>query len=178
MHAHRRSSARLYVWAGVLAALLSAGGTAAGAADDAEPFAVTKSGARITVGGTVFGEPESVAFSGPVQIGAKTVTDPGFNDPVSVELSIDLSAVSGIGLSTGKKYVTQSPANIQRPLSYSDDVVEIDFPFHAMGSSDFSAYRMGVARFELGFHVTSRNLIVARGSIESSAPVDLGASGP
>lgn len=155
---------------GMLAVLSGAASTPGRCADESISFTATLSGARITVNGTVKGEPEPVAFTGSVQIRAKAVTDPGFTDPSHVELAFDLSGVSGVGLASGRKYVAQSPESIHRPLSQADDTVEIDFPFHARGSTDFSTYRIGHVRFELGFHVPSWQLSVARGSIESLTP--------
>ena len=89
----------LSLFAVVLSGLLWWAGTPARAA-----FAPTV--ALIPVSGIVTGQPESVKFSGQAQVSSELVLDTSkFNLPPAVILVFDLSNVSGIGSSTGSKYV-------------------------------------------------------------------------
>src|SRR5712664_3643352 len=86
--------------------------------------------ALIPVSGIVTGQPESVKFSGQAQVSSELVLDTSkFNLPPAVILTVDLSGVSGIGSSTGAKYVAGgNGTNVYRRLA-SADTVEITFPF-------------------------------------------------
>src|SRR2546427_4597902 len=62
--------------------------------------------ALVPASGIVTGQPESVKFSGQVQVSSELVLDTShFNTPPAVILTFDLSNVSGTGSSTGVKYV-------------------------------------------------------------------------
>src|SRR6266704_607210 len=89
----------LSLFAAVLSGLLWWAGTPARAA-----FAPTI--ALIPVSGIVTGQPESVKFSGQAQVATEPVLDTSkFNLPPAVILSVHLFGVSGIGATTGAKYV-------------------------------------------------------------------------
>jgi hypothetical protein len=127
----------------------------------------TSSSIQVDVNGAVTGGEESVVFSGPVQIRARTVSCADLPVP-DVTLSIDLNGLLGKGQLTGKPYVTQSMETLVRPLAGARDAVEIGFTFHPGGSEDFLQYRVGMASFKLGFDVPSRKLVAAVGRIKSS----------
>jgi hypothetical protein len=106
----------------------------------------------IAYSGTVDGSPESVYLSGLVQITMKVVRDPDFGRPPVVLLSIDLSNVSGVGQTTGRKYVTAGGQDLIRPL-VATDVVEITFPFFPSGSGGAAQARQALASFTLRYNV-------------------------
>jgi hypothetical protein len=148
----------------VLAGLVWWGSTPASAA-----FTSVLSNSLSPVGGAVIGQPESVVFAGLAKIDSKMVTDPDFGNPPNVVLSIDLSGVSGVGLSTKTKYVTASREIVIRPLAATDQV-EIDFPFYQSGTDASVTSRTGQVTFALSFDLASGTLTGALGIIATTAP--------
>jgi hypothetical protein len=160
--------ARRSVLVGAFAALVGAAiATFALAANDAASSSI-----QIEVKGTVSASPESVAFKGPVQIQSRTVTDTGFGAAPNVELSIDMSAVAGLGLSTGNKYVTRSHeiVSVALPADGNGEIV-IDFPYEASSSKGLSASGVGHANFKLIFVGPSGTLSTGRGWIDTPGVV-------
>ena len=125
----------------------------------------TATAALVSIKGTVSGSPESVNFSGQVKLNASVVTDPDFGSTPRVVLSIDLSNVTGVGSSTGKKYVTSNQGILTRRLAAAD-AVQLTFPFYPSGGSPMSP-RIGLASFNLSFNVNSLTLTGASGAIAS-----------
>ena len=125
----------------------------------------TSTSALVMVKGAVIGAPENVNFSGQAQVKANVVTDPDFGAQPTVVLSIDLTGVTGIGASTGKKYVISGQENMNRRLNAAD-LVQITFPFYASGGSPASS-RVGAASFSLGYNVSTLKLTSATGQIGS-----------
>ena len=125
----------------------------------------TSTSAVVPVSGVVTGGPESVLFKGPAKLSASVVTDPDFGGTPTVVLSIDLSNVSGVGASTGAKYVTSDGEIVQRVLT-AVDTVQYTFPFYQSGASPTSA-RVGLVSFSLGFDVNTLKLTSASGRIGS-----------
>ena len=125
----------------------------------------TSTSAVVPVAGVVTGGPESVLFKGPAKLSASVVTDPDFGGTPTVVLSIDLSNVSGVGASTGAKYVTSDGEIVQRVLT-AVDTVQYTFPFYQSGTSPL-APSLGQASFNLGFDVNTLKLIGAAGTIGS-----------
>lgn len=125
----------------------------------------TATAALVSIKGTVSGLPESVAFSGQAQLNANVVTDPDFGAPPTVVLSLDLSKVTGVGVSTGKKYVTSNQEILNRGLTAAD-TVQFTFPFLPSGGSAMSS-RVGLASFNLSFDVNTLKLTGATGAIGS-----------
>lgn len=123
----------------------------------------TATSALVTVKGAVIGTPENVNFSGQAQVNARVVTDPTFGNQPTVVLSIDLSKVTGVGASTGQKYVVSSQQTLNRKLNAAD-WVQISFPFYASGASPVSS-RVGSASFSLGYDVGTLKLTGAYGQI-------------
>jgi len=122
----------------------------------------TTTPALVTVNGVVSGSPESVSFSGQAQLNANVVTDPDFGAPPTVVLSVDLSNITGVGSSTGKKYVISNQEILNRRLAAAD-TVQMTFPFSQNGSSGASG--IGMASFNLSFDVITLKLTGASGSI-------------
>ena len=117
----------------------------------------------VPIKGTVSGLPESVSFSGLAQLNANVVTDPDFGAVPTVVLSIDLGKVTGVGSSTGNKYLTSSQAILNRRLAAAD-TVQLTFPFFASGGNGMSS-RVGMATFNLSFNVNSMKLTGATAEI-------------
>lgn len=123
----------------------------------------TSTSANVLVGGIVKGVPESVAFAGLAQLNANVVTDPDFGAPPTVVLSIDLSKVTGVGLSTLKKYVTSNQQVLNRGLAAAD-TVQFTFPFLPSGGSASSAL-VGKVSFNLNFNVSTLQLTGATAQV-------------
>ena len=126
---------------------------------------VTTTPALVSIKGTVSGPPENVSFSGQAKLSASVVTDPDFGTTPVVVLSIDLSGVTGVGSSSGKKYVISDGEIVRRRLAAAD-AVQLRFPFFPSGGGAMSA-RTGVASLSLGFDVNSLKLTGASGAIAS-----------
>ena len=125
----------------------------------------TTTSALVTVNGIVSGSPESVSFSGQAQLSANVVTDPDFGSTPSVVLSIDLSNITGVGSSTGKKYVISNQEIITRKLAAAD-AVQMTFPF-SLNSASTNPPGLGLASFNLSFDVITMKLTGASGNIAS-----------
>jgi len=128
----------------------------------------------IPVSGIVTGQPESVKFSGQAQVSSELVLDTSkFNLPPAVILIVDLSGVSGIGSSTGAKYVAGgNGTNVYRRL-VSADTVEITFPFSrgttmSVSSTGLSSARSGVMSFALSFDLNTG--AITNGTANIAAP--------
>ena len=129
--------------------------------------ALADSAVTIAISGTVDGSPESVYLSGLAQVTSAFVkTDPKFNHPPRVILSIDLHNVSGRGLATGATYVTTGQDELLRPLVASD-LVEVTFPFYTSGPRGSASARTGLASFRLNFNVTTGALTGGTGTVNT-----------
>jgi len=151
----------------VLAALVGAPASAqvaTSAATTSANLLVTSSASTLPIKGIVTGQPESVSFSGNAQITSRLARDPDFGRPVLL-LTIDLSAVSGVGSSTKAKYVIASQELVQRHLAPSHRV-EITFPFVKNGMG-MSATRTGVASFAFDFDPNTGAVTGATGNVSS-----------
>jgi hypothetical protein len=137
---------------------------AAGLAGWEGALAQVSNTALVPVAGTVTGSPESVSFSGQAKVNSRLAPDPVFNTPKLV-LTVDLTGVSGVGSSSGAKYVISGPEIVQRGVAASH-AVEIVFPFVKSGMS-LSAARSGVASFALNFDVNTGTVTGATGSVSS-----------
>jgi len=125
----------------------------------------TSTSALVTVKGAVVGAPENVNFSGQAQVKANVVTDPDFGGQPTVVLTIDMSSVTGVGASTGKKYLVSGQETLNRRLNAAD-LVQVTFPFYPSGASPTSS-RIGSASFSLGYNVSTMSLTGASGQIAS-----------
>jgi hypothetical protein len=123
----------------------------------------TATSALVTVTGIVSGSPESVSFSGQAQVKANVVTDPDFGNPPVVVLSIDLSNITGVGSSTGKRYVIANQEIITRTLAAAD-TVQMTFPF-ALTSTSTNPPGLGLASFNVSFDVNTLKMTGATGAI-------------
>jgi hypothetical protein len=128
--------------------------------------AVEWNSATVPISGTVTGRPESVSFSGRVQIQSRLAVDPEDSRRSKLLLQIDLSGVSGVGASSAAAYVVDSRDIVTRGLVPSD-VVRITFPFHPSSARAVSSARTGVASFALDIDTASGAVTAARASISS-----------
>ena len=99
----------------------------------------------VPVSGVVTGSPESVTFSGRARVGTRLAPDPDFGSP-SLVVAIDLTGISGVGSSTGAKYVVSGPEIVQRRLAPSY-TVDLTFPFFKSGTDGTTDARSGAATF-------------------------------
>ena len=118
---------------------------------------------QVPLKGVVSGSPESVSFSGQAKVSSRLAPDPDFFKPRLV-LSIDLSAVAGIGSSSGAKYVISGPELLNRDVAASH-TIEITFPFSGGASS--ATPRTGVASFVLDFDPSTGAVTKASGQVSS-----------
>jgi hypothetical protein len=143
----------------VLGALFSLIGPSPAGAD------VIWNSALVPVTGTVSGSPESVSFSGNATIRSRFSIDPlNTAIPPSIVLYIDLSTVSGVGLSTKKKYVITGPEIAERTV-VAVDLIEIAFPFYQGGTVASSTTRPGMASFQLSFDVNTGAITSGKGAV-------------
>ena len=125
--------------------------------------------ALIPVSGTVRGLPENVVFSGQAQVSSELVLDTShFNKPPSVILVIDLSNVSGTGSSSGTRYAAGGNGTSVFRQLFSNDTVEISFPFSRGTTVGMSSVRSGVVTFALSFDVNTG--AITKGTATVAAP--------
>ena len=117
---------------------------------------------EVPIKGVVSGSPETVSFSGQATVSSRLAPDPDFFKPRLV-LSIDLSAVTGVGSTSGAKYVISGPELLQRDVAALHPI-EITFPFRGGASS--ATPRTGVASFVLDFD-PSTGAVTASGNVSS-----------
>src|SRR5262245_14463293 len=139
MKTRRTLSSPAFLTALVLASvgLVSAGAIAQTAA---APAPMVPTSTVVTISGTVSGLPESVFFTGPVQVSTRPAPGRISGATAHVVVSIDLTQLSGRGLSTGRTYVSSGQANLTRVLDASD-LIEITFPFFPTGAAPASPAR-------------------------------------
>lgn len=81
----------------------------------------------VPIVGTAQAGAQPVAFSGRARIMSTFVTDPDFRGPPSVILAIDLLNVSGVGQTTGARYIARGEEKLIR-LFGDSDLIEVAFP--------------------------------------------------
>ena len=118
----------------------------------------------VSIAGTVTGLPESVYFTGPVQVSTRPAPARIAGAKAHVVVSIDLRSISGLGQSSGTTYLTSGHANLTR-LFGASDVVEVTFPFFRSGTATEPSTRTGLASFNLSYDVTTGALTTATASI-------------
>ena len=128
----------------------------------------TRTAGLVPIAGTVIDAQESVTFHGMAQVSANVVTDPDFAGWPTAVISIDLSSLTGVGISNGKAYVGSGAAIVNRPLSAAD-TVQLTFPYYARGDSALSAH-VGLASFNLSFNVNTMKLMGVTAHIDSPGP--------
>jgi hypothetical protein len=132
----------------------------------AAPNPLVPTSTSVAVSGTVTGAPESVYFTGPVQLITRPAAARIAGGMAHVVVSIDLRQLSGRGVSTGATYVSSGQANLTRVFGASDQI-ELTFPFIASGVASGSRVRTGVATFSLTYDVTTGALTSAAATIST-----------
>jgi hypothetical protein len=130
----------------------------------AAPNPLVPTSTVIAVSGTVTGAPESVYFTGPVQVSTRPAAARIAGGKARVVVSIDLRQLSGRGVSTGATYVSSGQANLTRVFGASDQI-ELTFPFALSGVGPAAPERTGVATFVLAYDVTTGVLTSAAATI-------------
>ena len=114
----------------------------------------------VAISGTVTGLPESVVFTGPVEVSTRPAAGRIAGARAHVVVTIDLRHLSGRGLSTGTAYVSPGQATLTRAFGPSD-WIELSFPFFPSGGSPGSSTRTGVLTFALAYDVSTGALTAA-----------------
>ena len=136
---------------------------AAGGVIGITPAAAGTSSVSVTVLGLVRGPSEWVTFSGKGQITSTLLID-DFGGPPSVQLTLDLTGVPGVGATTKTRYVISGPQLMIRSLA-SLDVIDFTFPFVPSGA--ISPIGIGNAWFGIDFDVSSGS-VKAAGAVLSN----------
>ena len=134
----------------------------------AQPAPIEKTVVASVVGaiGGSGGSAEAVIFTGQASISGKVIHDTVFGAPPVLEISVDLSHISGKGLRSGKTYLVSSQAILHRPL-IAFDPIEVSFPFFADG--DMLAARSAVANFSVLFSA-ARGITTTRVVVTPNLP--------
>ena len=133
---------------------------------DQPAAAAVTSTKTILVKGTVnTNAPESIPFSGKVQIKTTVVPDPDFGAPPSVHVAIDALDVQGLGATTKTKYFANEEVEVMRFLVASD---QLDFTFViTTDPGGFTVVGLGLVSLTLTFD-SAGNLTAATGSIANN----------
>jgi hypothetical protein len=154
----------------LLSLLLVAGGVVWGDNPASAVVATVSSGpTAVPYSGTVQGPKEKVQLSGYVTVTAKTVPDPDLGTPPTVLLRIDVSKITGLGLTSGTTYVTSGNQDLVRPLT-DVDVVEITFAFYPSGQ--ILQARSAPASLTLTFDTSSGTLSQAIASASGTLSLE------
>ena len=111
------------------------------------------------------GAGERVVFTGRATVKSRLARDPDFGES-KLLLFIDMRAVSGVGASSGARYVIPSQEILLRPLTVSHQV-ELTFPFAEKATDPLSLTRTGVASFSLNVDINTGAVTAASGTAAS-----------
>lgn len=111
----------------------------------------------VPIAGTVQADPETIALAGQARVIATLVTDPDFGGPASVLLSIHLLNVSGVGQSSGTRYIGTGEQRLIR-LFRRSDLVEFTFPVIPVGARGTALVSPALASFALDFDAGNERL--------------------
>lgn len=82
----------------------------------------------VKVAGTIGSTTENIGFSGQMTVATRMIGDPDFRGPTILELTVDFSNVKGVGMASGRKFVSEAQTVIHRPL-LAFDTIELTFPY-------------------------------------------------
>ena len=128
------------------------------------PAAPLATSVTIPISGTVDGGPESVSLSGNLSIVSTLVTDALLTTPRE-RLTIKVVDVSGVGLTSGAKYVATGEDRLQRLLALTDHL-DLIFPFYPSSDGPRSA-RSAMASINLKFDLVTGALTGATATFSS-----------
>jgi hypothetical protein len=111
----------------------------------------------VPIAGAVQAGEETIALSGQARVIGTLVSDPDFGGPPSVLLSIHLLNVSGVGQSTGTRYIATGEQRLIRLLRRSD-LVEFTFPVIPVGAGGTALVSPALASFALDFDAGNERL--------------------
>jgi len=113
---------------------VAAGTVATPATGTITPLPASTVGARAANPGSAqLRAAEPVAFSGQAAVSGRVIHDTVFGAPPVLEVIVDLSQVTGKGLSSGAVYTVQGQAIVHRPL-LAFEQVEVGFSFAPEGN--------------------------------------------
>ena len=121
----------------------------------------------VPVGGTVFGLPESVLFTGTAQIDVSPAEADAPGSVRRVVIQIDLGQLTGQGVSTGASYTAGGMFTIARVLR-PNDTIQATIPFQVRGSGPTDSARTGVLQLNLNFNMSNGVLNTATASVAAS----------
>ena len=96
---------------------------------------------------------EPVVFAGQASVTGKVIYDPDFGAPPVLQISVDLSGVTGKGLRTGRVYQVGTQAIVRRPL-LAFDSIEVGISFDAGSDADLA--RPALASFGISYSALNR----------------------
>jgi hypothetical protein len=116
------------------------------------PAAALTASITIPISGIVDGQPESVSLSGNLLIESTLVQDPLLTTPKE-RLTFKLVSVTGVGMTSGQKYVATGEDRLLRLLALSDHL-DLMFPFYRQSDGPRSA-RAAMASITLKFDLVT-----------------------
>lgn len=134
-----------------------------GASAAAAPLSAT---IRIPIAGTVTSPTESVTLSGSADIVSTLVLDPLLFEPPRELVTIALVNVSGVGLTTGRRYVASGQNTLLR-LLVTSDTIELTFPFFPDVPDGALQARSVLAAFRLSFDLLTGTLTGGTGAFST-----------
>jgi hypothetical protein len=108
--------------------------------------------------------PERVVFSGQPSIKSQRAIDPAGDSKLII--SIDMSAVTATGATSGAKYALWTQEILIRPLAAAHQIA-MYFPFSKNANDPVTAMRAGVANFALNVDTTTGVITSSSGTISS-----------
>jgi hypothetical protein len=133
---------------GAASGVVAAQTSAAAAAASVEKTVIALAAGTVGAGDAAS---EPVVFVGQASITGKVIYDTVFGAPPVLEISVDLSGVSGMGLRTGRTYQVATQAVLHRPL-LAFDSIEVGLSFAADGNATLA--RSALASFGVLYNAT------------------------
>lgn len=130
------------------------------------PAAVLSSSVTIPVAGIVDGQPESVALSGKVTVVSRLSFDTIFGEAARNRITIRLVNVSGVGLTSGARYVATGE-NTEMRFAVSSDQFETTFPLYPATTAGTMSARSAAVSITLNVNVATGAIGGTKASIST-----------
>jgi len=130
------------------------------------PAAVVSTSLTVPISGVVDGRPESVSLSGNLLIVSTLVADSTTINSPKERLAFKVVNVSGVGLTSGAKYVATGEDWLVRRLALSDQL-DLLFPFYTATPDGKRSARSAMASITLKFDLTTGTLTSATATFSS-----------
>lgn len=104
---------------------------------------------------TIAGKGENIRFDGQANINSLLIDDLLTKSPRVLEIIIDFSGVTAIGVTSGKRYITTAQSILHRPAK-PFDIIEVSFPYYVSG--DLGSARVAMAAFSVGLSAGVLNI--------------------